>query len=453
MPPILQLLSWIVRPIPFMEECARRYGDWFTVRFLRFPRRLTFVLTSDPEAIREVFTGNPEQLRAGEANLILRPLLGKHSLLLLDGPRHVEERRRMLPPFHGERLQASCAIMREIADHAIDAWPLGQPFPIHAAMQAITLEVILRTVFGSGESDALIRLRGSLKRILAIMANPVTFMLVGTGDGTRGARQQSTLGALSPWGRAWRLLLEVDRILFAEIAKRRAGVRQGGEDLLALLVEARDEDGRSMSDAELRDGLVTLLVAGHESTATALSWVFYRLLRHPDVLARLRAEINGVVGGRPVGPEHLGQLHYLDATVKETLRLNPVVPVVGRCLQVPLRLGGRELPAGVVVAPCIYLTHRRPDLWPHPEQFDPERFLQKQAAPYAFFPFGGGVHRCLGMAFATYEMKLIIAQVLNRVVLRRVPGYTTRVVRRGIAFAPSEGMPLIVQERNERRSS
>ena len=447
MPPILQLLNWMFRPIPFMEECARRYGDWFTVRFLRFPKRLTFVFTSDPEAIKEVFTGNPDQLHAGEANLVLKPVLGKHSLLLLDGPRHVQERRRMTPPFHGERVQAYCAVAREVADRSIDDWPLGRPFPILAAMQAMTLDVIVRTVFGSGESDDLVRLRRSLRRVLALMANPIMFLLVGTGGEGRTTRRRSLLGPVSPRERAWRLLREVDSILLSEIAKRRAAGGQEGEDVLALLVRARDENGQSMSDAELRDGLVTLLAAGHETTATALSWVFYRLLRHPDVLAKLRAELDRVVGNHPVGPEQIGQLHYLDATVKETLRLNPTVPLVGRCLQVPLRIGARDLPAGVVVAPCIYLTHRRPDLWPDPERFAPERFLEERAAPYAFFPFGGGVHRCLGMAFAVHEMKVIIAQVLSRVVLRPVPSYTARVVRRSISFAPSEGMPVIAEAR------
>ncbi|MGH7362680.1 MAG: cytochrome P450 [Candidatus Methylomirabilales bacterium] len=447
MPPILQLLNWIFRPIPFMEECARRYGDWFTVRFLRFPKRLTFVFTSDPEAIKEVFAGNPDQLHAREANLVLKPVLGEHSLLLLDGPRHVQERRRMMPAFHGERMQVYCAITREVADRSIDAWPLGRPFPILAAMQEMTLGVILRMMFGSGESDDLFRLRRDLKRILALMANPMMFLLGGAGGEGRSARRRSRLGPVSPWERACRLLREVDSILLAEIAKRRAAGGRGGEDILTLLVQAGDGNGRSMSDAELRDGLVTLLVAGHETTATALSWVFYRLLRHPEVLAKLRAELDGVVGSHLVGPEHLGQLRYLDAAVMETLRLNPTVPLVGRSLQVPLRIGARDLPAGVVVAPCIYLTHRRPDLWPDPERFAPERFLEERGAPQGFFPFGGGVHRCLGMAFAVQEMKVIIAQVLSRVVLRRVPGYTARVVRRNISFAPSEGMPVIVEGR------
>jgi len=198
MPPIVQLLNWMFRPIPFMEECARRYGDWFTVRFLRFPKRLTFVFTSDPEAIKEVFTGNPDQLHAREANLVLKPVLGSHSLLLLDGPRHVQERRRMMPPFHGERVQAYCAVTREVADRSIDGWPLGRPFPILAAMQALTLDVIVRTVFGSGESDDLVRLRRSLKRSLALLANPIMFLLVGTGGEGRTARRRSPLGLSRP---------------------------------------------------------------------------------------------------------------------------------------------------------------------------------------------------------------------------------------------------------------
>jgi cytochrome P450 len=244
-----------------------------------------------------------------------------------------------------------------------------------------------------------------------------------------------------------RLAEEVDEILFAEFARRRAAGRGRREDVLALLIEARDDAGRPMTDAELRDEMITLLVAGHETTATTLAWLFHQVLRRSDVLESLRAEISRVVGPGPVQPQHVAELEYLDAVIKETLRLNPILPVVGRRLGEPARIGGRDLPANVVAAPCIYLTHRRRDLWEEPERFAPERFLGKRPSPYEFFPFGGGVRHCLGAAFATYEMKIVVAEILSRVELRAAPGYTVRLVRRGITFAPSEGMPVVMERR------
>jgi cytochrome P450 len=211
-----------------------------------------------------------------------------------------------------------------------------------------------------------------------------------------------------------------------------------------MLIEARDEAGQPMSDAELRDELITLLVAGHETTATSLAWAFHLILQHPAVREKLRAELRQVIGSGPVAPQHAAKLEYLDATIKETQRLNPILPLVGRRLHEPMCIGGRDLPAGVVVAPCIYLTHHRPDLWPNPDRFDPDRFLGKRPSPYEFFPFGGGIRHCLGAAFAIYEMKIVLAQVLSRVGLRPAPGHTVRVMRRGITFAPSAGMPVIL---------
>jgi cytochrome P450 len=255
---------------------------------------------------------------------------------------------------------------------------------------------------------------------------------------------QHILGPFLGRRRITQLMGEVDEILFAQIARRRAAGGAGREDVLAMLIEARDEAGQPMSDAELRDELITLLVAGHETTATSLAWAFHLILQHAAVREKLRAELRQVVGSDPVAPPHVAKLEYLDATIKETQRLNPILPLVGRRLHAPMRIGGRDLPAGVVVAPCIYLTHHRPDLWPNPEQFNPDRFLGKRPSPYEFFPFGGGIRHCLGAAFAIYEMKIVLAQVLSRVALRPAPGRTVRVVRRGITFAPSAGMPVIL---------
>jgi cytochrome P450 family 110 len=432
--PIIQALHLWLRPIAFVEECRRRYGEAFTLRVPTFPPEVHF---SDPEAIREIFTADAEDLRAGEANVIIEPLLGAHSLLLLDGSRHLRQRRLLLPPFHGERMQAYGETMRDITDREIASWPIGRPFPIRRAMQRITLDVILRTVFGMDDGPLLATVRERIERLLAVGTNPTILLPPLRRD----------LGPLSPWGRLVRARREVHDVLTAEIARRRVPGAPARDDVLSLLVAARDEDGSPMPDDDLRDQMMTLLFAGHETTATALAWAFYRILERPDVLAAIRAEHRRVVGDGPFCAEHVARLDYLDATVKEALRLDPIIPDVGRRLVRPMRIGGWELPAGVVAAPSIHLAHRRPGRWPEPELFRPERFLGARPGPYEFLPFGGGVRRCLGMAFALYEMKVVLARVLSRVELRVAPGYRPRPVRRSVTLAPSRGMPVVAAAR------
>jgi cytochrome P450 family 110 len=296
--------------------------------------------------------------------------------------------------------------------------------------------VILRTVFGA-EGERLDALRGLVQRFARVAVNPMWLW----------PRLQVALGRLSPWGRFLRVKRDLDTFLFAEFARQRADGGTGRDDVLSLLLAARYEDGKPMSDEELRDQMMTLLLAGHDTTATSLAFTLHNILRHPEVLERLREERAQVVGAGPVAPAQVGRLEYLDATVKETLRLNPIISEVGRVLARPMRIGGWNLPAGAVAAPCIYLTHRRPDLWPEPERFDPGRFIGRRPSPYEFFPFGGGMRRCLGMAFALYEMKVVLAEVLSRVELRLAPGYRMQRVRRSITLAPSKGMPVVVERR------
>ncbi len=428
--PMVQALHLWLRPIAFVEECRRRHGEAFTLRLPGFPAAVLF---SDPEAIRQIFTADAEDLRAGEANVILQPLLGAHSLLLLDGRRHLRERRLLLPPFHGERMQAYGETMRDIADREMAAWPVGRPFPIRRAMQRITLDVILRTVFGVEDGPLLASVRERIERLLAVGTNPTILLPALRRD----------LGPWSPWGRLVRARREVHDLLAAEIDRRRVPGAPARDDVLSLLVAARDEEGSPMPDDDLRDQMMTLLFAGHETTATALAWTFHRILERPDVLGGIRAEHRRVVGGGPFRAEHIARFDYLDATVKEALRLHPIIPDVGRRLVRPMQIGGWELPAGVVAAPSIYLAHRRPDRWPEPERFRPERFLGTRPGPYDFLPFGGGVRRCLGMAFALYEMKVVLARVLSRVELRPAPGYRARPVRRSVTLAPSRGLPVV----------
>lgn len=429
-PSLAQTLRWITQPVSFLERARARYGETFTMRLVGVD---PFVSFSDPEAIKDIFTGPPEQLSAGEANAVLEPILGQHSVLLLDGPRHMRQRRLLLPPFHGQRMRAYGATIRDVTLSSLARWPRDRPFAVHPFTQAITLEVILRTVFGVSDGAELGALRASLAELLDRVANPLLLLRPAQAD----------LGPWSPGGRLTRILERVEAQLFSIIRAARAADRKGREDVLAMLLDARHEDGSPMDDRELRDELLTLLVAGHETTATSLAWTFQRLLDAPAVLARAVQEVDDAAEDGQVE----GELPWIQAITKETLRLNPVVPLVGRRLRAPMRFGGVSLPEGVVAVPNIYLTHRNPRVWPDPERFDPTRFLEAKPSPYAFFPFGGGVRRCIGMAFALYEMKVVLATVLSELSIHSAPGYRPRLVRRAITFAPSEGMPLVVRAR------
>jgi cytochrome P450 len=408
--------EWIARPIPFLERCHRLYGDMITVRF---PVG-TIVFISDPAVIKEIFTGDPDVLHAGEGNAApLEPIMGKNSVLLLDGAEHMRQRKLMLPSFHGERMQRYGELMREIAEREIRGWPVGRPFPLRPHTQAITLEIIMRTVFGIEDAGRLEHLRDRLGRLLdlgmqrAALASIVLPVL------------RKTIGR-NTWKRFVSLREDVDAVLYDEIARRRVGEdTTERDDVLSVLLQARDEEGKPMTDVELHDELMTLLVAGHETTATAIAWAFELLLRNPAELARLQDEVD-------TGESD----EYLDAVIKESLRLRPVVPGVVRKLTRPLELGGYELPAGVRAAPNIYLTHRRPDIYPEPERFRPERFIDSPADTYSWIPFGGGVRRCLGASFALYEMKIVIPTILRTASLRAVGATPEPIRRRAITFVP-----------------
>ncbi len=434
-----QSLRFALWPYASVAMGARRWGERYTVPAFGQPGKM--VIFTDPEGIKDIFTADGDDLRSGEAAApILGPILGAHSILLLDGERHHRERRLMSPPFHGERMHVYGRLMREIADRVIDRWPLGRPFPIHHEMQAITLDVILRAVFGVDEGAAFTRVREQVERFVA-QANGPSAPFIALKP------FQIDLGRWTPWGRFVRNRAAIRAVLLDEIARRRAEGTAGRSDILSLLVDARDEQGAPMSDAELLDEMFTLLMAGQETTATSLAWVFYHLLRHPDALAKLRAELARVVASGPVEAQHLPQLEYLDAVTKESARLTPIATNVMRRLHAPARIGGLDLPAGVSVSASIYATHHRPDLWPDPERFLPERFLGTRPSPNTFFPFGGGVRRCLGAAFATYELKIVLAEVLSRVDLRLAAGYRMRPVLRAITVAPSRGVPVVVERR------
>ena len=354
------------------------------MRLLGLPPMVFF---TDPVAIRQIFTGEPERFRAGKANAVFKMFFGPNSLLLLDGARHKRERRLLMPPFHGERMRLYGEMMCEIADRSIDAWPVDRSFPVHARLQDITLEVMLRVVFGVADEARLVRLGKAVVEALDLwdVGNPLR-----------------PIKALWRFGRVRR---EIDELLLDEVRRRRAEEPEGRTDIMSMLVSARDEDGSAMSDEEVRDEMFTMLVGGHETTATLVAWVIHRLVENLDVLKAARAEVASVVGSGPHPPapaaERIARLGYLDAVIKETARLHPVVPIVVRQLETDHAVGSVALPAGCIAAPCIYLVHRRPDLWPEPNSFDPGRFVGRRSDPYTFFPFGGGVRHCLGAACRT----------------------------------------------------
>ena len=414
---------FLLQPTSFLESCERRYGEYFT---LRLSEERTQVITSDPAAVRTVFTGDPETMLAGKNNEILRPLLGDRSVLLLDRAEHLRQRRLMLPPFHGERMRAYAETMREVAERQVATWARGESFAVAPSMQAITLEIILRTVFGLSDEARIERIGAPLRRLLDATASSVRlFALQVTSSKNPRPR--------SPWGRFNRLVAEADQVVFDELQERRGRSGDGEDDILSMLLDARDEEGRPLTDVELRDELMTLLLAGHETTATALSWTLERVVRHPEVLARLGEE-------RREGGEA-----YLEATIKEALRLRPVLPAVGRHLTAPLEIGGHLLPAGVSINPSIYLLHRRPDLYPEPYAFRPERFLDNPPGTYEWIPFGGGIRRCLGASFALFEMRIVLQTILDRTTLVPQDAPGEGVTRRAITYAPDRGGRILVE--------
>jgi cytochrome P450 len=425
LPRAIQTLGFLLFPARFMGACRRRYGDLVTMGTL-FDSR--FVMVFDPGNVKQLFRGSPEQLRAGEANAPLGPVLGDRSVLLLDGTEHLRHRRLMLPSFHGERMRAYEAVMREAADREIDAWPVGETFKLLPSMQSLTLGVIMRAVFGLEEGQR----QEDLKRRVRAMIDPVGtrlgILMMVLSNGRAGT---SRFEAFQERREA------VDEVIFDEIARRRGqedlAVR---EDVLSMLLLARDDKGGALTDKEVRDELVTLLVAGHETTATGLAWAFELLLRNPAVLERLNASLAQ------------GDDGYLEAVVKETLRLRTVVPGVGRVVRgEPFELGGYVIPPGIEINPSIATIHRRADSFPDPTAFRPERFIGDGAPDtYTWIPFGGGTRRCLGASFATFEMQVVIRRVLERARLEPASMRPEKRLRKGVTIVPKRGVRVLQRQ-------
>ena len=423
LPAAVQMYRWIRDPHGFLSECREQYGDTFHLRMAGFGDS---IFSADPAFAHAVFTADPDTLRAGEGNDVLLPFVGKHSLLTMDGPPHRRDRKLMTPPFHGARMRAYGEIVGEAARRALAAWPTNGEVQSHPAMQHTSLEVILRAVFGVQQGEELHAASHSITAVLESVTGPMMFVPL----------LRANLGPYSPGGRYKARKIAADAMMAGAIRQRR---ESPGEDILSLLLAARDEGGNALTDAELHDELTTLLLAGHETTATALAWCLTWLAATPTALASANEEVRA----SGADPEVVAKLPYLEAVCHEALRVVPVFPIV-------MRVASRDwdgpvpVPSGWRVAPCIYLVHQRPDLYPDPHLFRPERFLERTYSAAEYFPFGGGARRCIGQAFALYEMKIVLATVLRSFDL--MAGQAPPVaMRRNIAMAPKGGAQVHVR--------
>ncbi len=427
MPTALQTLAFWSRPTAFLERGRARYGRRFTIRLLGAP---PFVMISDPEEIKEVFQAPPNVLHPGEGAKILEPIVGRHSVILLDEAPHLEQRKLMLPAFHGERMQRLSGLMAELAEREVASWPREEAIALHPRLQRLTLEIILRAVFGLERGAQLDELRELLTRILEFSESPLSLL----------PPPPRALASFGPMGRLERLGARADELIFELIEERRRAANSEGEDVLTLLLGAEHEDGSPMSPEELRDELVTALVAGHETTASQLAWTFERLAREPAVVGRLREEL-------AEGSDE----EYLTATINEILRHRPVLPNAEPRLVVrPVEIGGFAYEPGVVLVANAYLLHHDPAVYPEPYEFRPERFLEREGgqAPgtYTWIPFGGGRRRCLGASFALLEMKLVLRAVLEHCDLRTAGERGEATRRRSITISPARGCEVVLSE-------
>jgi cytochrome P450 family 110 len=433
MPVFLRRMKFIFQPLEYVEDFAKAYGDRFTLSGSNDSQMVYF---SHPQALQQIFSADSSQLEVGRGNRILKFMLGSNSLLLLEGDSHQRQRQLLTPPFHGDRMRAYGETIGEITQQVIDEWKVGKPFHIRAPMQEITLRVILRVVFGLDEGPRLEKIRQLLSSLLDSMGSPLTSF------GLFFPFVQKDLGAWSPWGRMLRLVQQIDEMIYALIRERRAQSHQNRQDILSLMMSARYDDGQAMTDEELRDELMTLLTAGHETTASALTWAFYWVDHLPQVRDKLLKELD-TLGDNP-DPSTVAKLPYLTAVCQETLRIYPIaMNGFPRIVKSPIEIQGYTLPVGTAIIPSIYLAHHREETYPQPKQFKPERFLERQFSSYEYLPFGGGNRRCIGLAFAQYEMKLVLATILSRFQVSLVNKRPLRPVRRGLTLALPAGIQTV----------
>jgi cytochrome P450 len=423
MPRLLQTVAWWSRPIAFQERCRARYGKRFTVRLLG---QSPFVMLSDPADIKQIFQAPADVLHPGEGAYVLEPVVGRYSVILLDEDPHMEQRKLLLPAFHGDSMQRLSGLMSELAEQEIASWPRGEPVAVHPALQSLTLEIILRSVFGLRQGARLEMLREALTEILAFGESPLSLI----------PPAQRLLAGRGPMARMERTRAQTDELIFALIEERRRD-EETGDDVLALLLQARHEDGSPMSRHELRDELMTALVAGHETTASQLAWAVDRLGREPAVQRRLHEELAN-------GEDEV----YLTATIQEILRHKPVLPnPEPRLVKKPIEIGGVTYQPGTVLFAGAYLVQHDPDIYPDPYAFRPERFLDQPPGTYTWIPFGGGRRRCIGAAFAQLEMKLVLRALLQSCELAPASDRPAVSRRRGITLSPSTAGTTILRDR------
>lgn len=438
-PEIWQKLQWIATPFSLMRTCSQRYGESFKIALSQSLSPVVFI--SNPEALRLILTSDDSDLfdAPGELNAVLEPLLGTESVIGLSGDRHRRIRQLLMPAFHGERMRSYGQLIQDITEEVMNEGGLGKAFSVRKVMQKISMRAILRAVFGLHEGLRYQQLEKVLGTMLDKLSNPfsVSFLFFPI------LRQD--FGPLSPWGSFVRYRQQIDHLIYEEIAERRAHPQISRNDILSLLMCARDEAGEALTDSELRDELMTLLVAGHETTATALTWALYWIHKLPAVRKQLLDELQALGGS--LDPNALIRLPYLNAICCETLRIYPVgMLTFPRVTRTRVELMGTSLEPGTIVAGCIYLAHRREDVYPDPEEFRPERFLERRYSPFEYLPFGGGVRRCIGMAFAQFEMKLVLSRIVSDFELGLTATRRVRLVRRGLTSGPSR-LRMIIKQR------
>ena len=430
----ISTIRWIFNPFKVLEERAKKYGESFTISKNTLPLVVYF---TNPQAIEQIFTANSELFDTNSANDILLPLLGEHSMILLGGEKHQRQRKLLMPPFHGDRLRTYGELIHNVTKGVISQWQVGKPFAVRSSMQEISLQVILNAVFGIHEGERFEQLRKVLTTMLDSVGSPVSSLLLFFTS------LQKDWGAWSPWGRFLRLKQQIDSLLIAEIRERRQQADPNRDDILSLLLDARDEEGEAMTDEELRDELITLLFAGHETTASALSWALYWIDSLPEVKEKLLNELKNLAADANFSD--IARLPYLNAVCSETLRIYPIaITPFPRVVKVPMEIMGYQLEPGTLLLVSTYLTHQREDIYPEPKKFKPERFLERQFSPYEYLPFGGSNRRCIGAAFALFEMKLALATILTSCELKLVNTRPIKPTRRGLTVAPPANMQMVV---------
>lgn len=438
-PSLFQTLQLIAQPTQFLDTCRERYGDIFTTRVLGL-NSPPVVFFGKPQDIQDIFAIPASQLDFRKATHVFEPLMGPNSIILQEGQKHQRQRQLMMPAFHGDRMKSYGQLICDITQQAMAKYTPNSSFCIQEVMPHITLQIILQVVFGIEPGSRYYQLEQQLSSLLEDVTTPWYSSLFFFPP------LQNDWGAWSPWGRFLRRRQDIDQLIYAEIRERREQADVSRIDILSLLMSARDDNGQLMSDVELRDQLVSLLLLGYETTAAALAWAFYWIHASPSVLEALQTELDAL--GENPQPEALAHLPYLTAVCSETLRVNPLALICTprRTLEA-LSLAGYDFEAGTILIPCIYLAHRRSEVFPEPKQFKPERFLNHKFSPYEYLPFGGGYRGCIGMAFSMFEMKLVLGTILSTFKLALVQQRPVRPVRRGITIVPSGGVPVVVTSR------